>query len=174
MKHQIKYSGEAVVIDGKKYETFESFYNKCVILGEKILAAQENGGIPKISKVLLMPRGSLLVADAVARILKLRGHQVLSIGFTSYDGEVQSEIIRIGQQPTIHDIQNEVVLVLDEVCDSAKTLRVVTQLLNELNAKQVITATVDWKPKNSDGFKPDFYIEEVDQWVVYPGEVLED
>lgn len=173
MKHEIQYSGPAKIINGKKYETFESFYSKCVELGNKINEAEKNKKIPKVTKVLLMPRGSLLVADAVARILHLRGHQVLSIGFTSYDGEVQSETIRIGQQPTIHDIQNEVVLVLDEVCDSAKTLRVVTQLLKEMNAKQVLTATVDWKPKNSDGFKPDFYVEEVDQWVVYPSEVLE-
>lgn len=174
MKHKIQYSGQPTFLDGKKYETFESFYEKCILLGEKISEAQNSNGILKITKILLMPRGSLMVADAVSRILSLRGHQILSIGFTSYDGHVQSETVKIGQKPNLNDVEGEVVLVIDEVCDSSKTLREVKQILVELNAKKVITATVDWKPKNSDKFKPDFYVDEVDQWIVYPSEVLED
>ena len=63
------------------------------------------------------------------------------------------------------------VLVVDDVSDSGNSLKVVKEYVQNLGAKDVRVATLHYKPWS--GYKPNYYAEEVDQWIIYPWEPRE-
>ena len=63
------------------------------------------------------------------------------------------------------------VLVIDDVFDTGNTARAVLDKLAPFKA-EVRLATVYWKPnQNQTAFKPDFYVRETDDWIVFPHEL---
>ncbi|MDD4017279.1 MAG: phosphoribosyltransferase family protein [Kiritimatiellae bacterium] len=63
------------------------------------------------------------------------------------------------------------VLVIDDVFDTGQTARAVMNRLAPSGA-EVRLATVYWKPRqNRTGHKPDFYLRETDDWIVFPHEM---
>jgi hypoxanthine phosphoribosyltransferase len=63
------------------------------------------------------------------------------------------------------------VLVIDDVFDTGNTARAVFEKLEPFGA-EVKLATVYWKPnQNQTAFKPDFYVRETDEWIVFPHEL---
>lgn len=69
------------------------------------------------------------------------------------------------------DVRDKAVLVVDEVADSGRTLRIVVAHLNAQGANEVQTATLYYKPHSV--FKPNYYEIETDRWVVFPWDVKE-
>ena len=63
------------------------------------------------------------------------------------------------------------VLVVDDVSDSGNSLKVVKEYVQNLGAKDVRVVTLHYKPWS--GYKPDYYGEEVDKWIIYPWEPRE-
>ena len=64
------------------------------------------------------------------------------------------------------------VLVVDDIFDSGATIRAVRARLGGTQA-EVRVATPYFKPRrNTAGFGPDFYLREVDAWLVFPHELL--
>ncbi len=63
------------------------------------------------------------------------------------------------------------VLVIDDVFDTGNTARAVLARLAASGA-EVRFATVYWKPdRNQTARKPDFYVRETDDWIVFPHEL---
>ncbi len=63
------------------------------------------------------------------------------------------------------------VLVVDDVADTGESLKVAVEHLDVCGAKGVKTATLYYKPKSC--VKPDFFIIQTDQWIIFPWERLE-
>ena len=63
------------------------------------------------------------------------------------------------------------VLVVDDVADTGESLKVAVEHLDVCGAKSIMTATLYYKPQSI--FKPDFFIIETDQWIIFPWERLE-
>jgi hypoxanthine phosphoribosyltransferase len=63
------------------------------------------------------------------------------------------------------------VLVVDDVSDTGESLKVAVEHLNVCGAKAIKTATLYYKPQSI--FKPDFFIVQTEQWVIFPWERLE-
>jgi len=63
------------------------------------------------------------------------------------------------------------VLVVDDVADTGESLKVAVEHLDVCGAKAIKTATIYYKPQSI--FKPDFFIIQTEQWVVFPWERLE-
>ena len=63
------------------------------------------------------------------------------------------------------------VLVVDDVADTGESLKVAVEHLNVCGAATIKTATIYYKPQSI--FKPDFFIIQTRQWVVFPWERLE-
>jgi len=75
----------------------------------------------------------------------------------------------ITQQVSV-SAKDKCVLVVDDVTDSGKSLRLVCEeLLKE--AREVRTATLYHKPWSC--FRPDFYARETDAWIIFPWEYRE-
>lgn len=73
--------------------------------------------------------------------------------------------------PLNADVSDLVVLIVDDVSDSGETLRAAREHVLGRGASEVRVATLHVKPWSS--FRPDYYAEEVDAWVVYPWEARE-
>jgi len=63
------------------------------------------------------------------------------------------------------------VLVVDDVSDTGESLKVAVEHLDVGGAKAIKTATLFYKPQSI--FKPDFFIVQTEQWVIFPWERLE-
>lgn len=63
------------------------------------------------------------------------------------------------------------VLIIDDVLDTGNTARAVFERLAPCGA-EVRLATVYWKPsQNQTAIKPDYYVRETDEWIVFPHEL---
>ena len=63
------------------------------------------------------------------------------------------------------------VLVVDDVADTGESLKVAVDHLDVCGAKSIKTATLYYKPQSC--LKPDFFIIQTEQWVIFPWERLE-
>lgn len=74
-------------------------------------------------------------------------------------------------QPVSTTVTGKKVLVVDEVADTGKSLKLVKIHLIEQGATQVKIATVYYKPWSV--IKPDYYEKETSKWIVFPWEIKE-
>jgi len=63
------------------------------------------------------------------------------------------------------------VLVVDDVADTGESLKVAVDHLDVCGAKAIKTATLYYKPQSC--LKPDFFIIQTEQWIIFPWERLE-
>jgi len=63
------------------------------------------------------------------------------------------------------------VLVVDDVADTGESLKVAVEHLDACGAKAIKTATLYYKPQSI--LKPDFFIIQTEQWIIFPWERLE-
>jgi len=72
------------------------------------------------------------------------------------------------------DVEGKRVLIVDDVADTGRTLKVVSDLVRERGAAEVRTAVVHLKSTSK--FIPDYYVEEIREWywIIYPWSALED
>ncbi|HDD70426.1 MAG TPA: phosphoribosyltransferase [Candidatus Bathyarchaeota archaeon] len=74
-------------------------------------------------------------------------------------------------QPVSVSVADKRVLIVDEVADTGKSLRLVREHIVEQGACEVKIATVYYKPWSV--VKPDYYAKETSRWVVFPWEIKE-
>jgi len=140
----------------------------CVTLADEIAASGQ-----RFDVLLKLQRGGSFPGDILARRLNVTADKVLSAGITSYEHGVTqgNDKFREGQFPTGTDISGKRVLIVDEVCDSGRTLKHVVAKIKALGAESVAVAVLHYKPtKSVTELVPDFYVAETDQWIVYPWE----
>ena len=74
-------------------------------------------------------------------------------------------------QPLAEDIAKKYVLVVDDVSDTGRSMKVAMDHMIGRGAAGVKTATVYYKPQSI--FKPDFFAESTSDWIIFPWERLE-
>lgn len=74
-------------------------------------------------------------------------------------------------QPVSVNVRGKNVLIVDEVADTGKSLKLVKKHIVEQGAANVRIATVYYKPWSI--VKPDYYEKETSDWIVFPWEVKE-
>lgn len=124
-------------------------------------------------RLVVLPRGGLAPGNILARRLNMSADQVLSAVITSYEtGAFESSgEFRVGQFPGIEEVKGLRLLVVDEVCDTGRTLAEAVRRLQELGAAEVVSAVLHYKPgRSTTGYVPDFYVDKTDEWIVYPWE----
>lgn len=88
-----------------------------------------------------------------------------------YLGVAETKDEPVLTQPVSVDVAGKRVLVVDEVADTGKSLRLVKAHILERGASEVKIATVYYKPWSI--VKPDYYVKETGCWVVFPWEIKE-
>jgi hypoxanthine phosphoribosyltransferase len=74
-------------------------------------------------------------------------------------------------QPVSTSVTGKKVLIVDEVADTGKSLKLVKEHIIEDGAVKVKVATVYYKPWSI--VKPDYYEKETSRWIVFPWEIKE-
>ena len=101
----------------------------------------------------------------------LENAHTVNIKIEFYVGIGKTSREPIVTQPLSEDITNRNVLVVDDVSDSGKSLKVAMEHMLEKGAANVKTATIYYKPQSI--FKPDFFAYSTSAWIIFPWERLE-
>jgi hypoxanthine phosphoribosyltransferase len=153
-------------------ENWQSVNELAFVLADKIEGHCLETG-EQFDKMVLIPRGSYPPANIISRRLGFNANHLLHMCMTSYaDGEIErSGKFIYGQMPKPEEVDGFDLLVIEEVCDTGETLQHASDLLELAGAGLVRTAALHYKPtRSTTGFKPDWYANETDAWIVYPWE----
>ena len=160
----------------KTYISAESLLRDSLALGLQIV---RSGFRP--SFLVGVWRGGAPIGISVQEVLEFNGIECdhIAIRTSSYTGiDQQAKTVRV------HAIDylvsqlsfEDQLLLIDDVFDSGRSLEAVVAELRRRCRRnmpeQVRIATVYYKPaRNKSSIKPDYFIRETDQWLVFPHEV---
>jgi hypothetical protein len=88
-----------------------------------------------------------------------------------YSGVAETKGEPVLTQPVSASVSGKKVLIVDEVADTGKSLKLVKEHIIENGAMKVRVATVYYKPWSL--VKPDYYERETSRWIVFPWEIKE-
>ena len=126
-------------------------------------------GRGKFDAIVAIARGGLVVARLLSDLLGVK--RVASLQIEYYRGVNERE-----KAPRVIgglgiSVRGLNVLVVDDVADTGETLKLAVNYLRELGAGHVASCTLYVKPWCK--FKPDYYAETVEEWIVFPYEHAE-
>jgi hypoxanthine phosphoribosyltransferase len=145
-----------------RYISWPEYGNLAEALAEKVRA---NG--KKYDLVVGIARGGIPVAMVVSDHLNVK---VDFVNVKSYDGIGKRAPPRILSTLT-EGIQGKDILLVDDLVDQGDTLTLMKGYLSEQKPKTLETAVLFKKPWSKT--QPDFFLEEVSEWVVFPFELGE-
>ncbi len=135
------------------------------ILAEKTAdMITEDGYEPDI--MIAISRGGFDPARIISDQLGIR--KLASLQIFYYSGVNEKLEKPIVLFPLNAQIKGLKVLVVDDVSDSGQSLIAVKKYVEEKGAKEVRIATLHHKPWSQ--FEPDYYADEVEEWILYPWE----
>jgi uncharacterized protein len=110
---------------------------------------------------------------APGRILSdlLENAHTLNIKIEFYMGIGKTARNPVVVQPLVEDLTGKNVLVVDDVSDTGRSMKVAMDHMIGKGAAGAKTATVYYKPQSI--FKPDFFAESTSDWIIFPWERLE-
>jgi len=151
--------------NAQKFETVEwnYIYNLLIGLAEKI---KWGGFKPDI--IVGIARGGWFPARIMSDLLDNPNLANIRVEFYVDVYKTVKEPVITQQVST--SVKNKRVLIVDDITDSGKSLKIVRDKLGR-DATEVRTVTLYQKPWSS--FKPDFYARETDAWVIFPWEYHE-
>ncbi|TQV76723.1 hypoxanthine phosphoribosyltransferase [Aliikangiella marina] len=160
----------------KTFITAQELLDMSFELGIQILKSDFS---PKF--IVAVWRGGTPVGIAVQEVMDYYGVKTdhISIRTSSYIGMQQQKEVNVhGLEYIVNNINAEdSLLIIDDVFDSGRSIEA---LIKELRHKcrrntpnDIRVATVYYKPKrNVTDLKPDFYLKETDDWLVFPHELI--
>lgn len=160
----------------KTYISAESLLRDSLALGVQIV---RSGFRP--SFLVGVWRGGAPIGISVQEVLEFNGIECdhISIRTSSYTGiDQQAKTVRVHAVDYLVSRLSfeDQLLLIDDVFDSGRSLEAVVAELQRRCRRnmpeQVRIATVYYKPaRNKSALKPDYFIRETDQWLVFPHEV---
>lgn len=116
-----------------------------------------------------LSRGGLQPVGLLAGEKQLNLRNVATIALTSYDGSKQGDI-DVVMPLHLEDYKKYTsILIVDDLVDSGKTMLFIKKLLeNALPESTIKVAVLYYKPTSK--IKPDYFVEETEDWVVFPWE----
>ena len=127
----------------------------------------ESGFKPDV--VVAVSRGGFAPARILCDLLDIKKLASVKVEYYTSVGVRGNEPVIV--YPLNADVKGLRVLIVDDVADSGHSLRKAKTHVEEKGASEVRTATLHYKPWSV--IKPDYYVDETEDWVVYPWEVAE-
>jgi len=145
-----------------RYISWSEYGNLAEALAEKVRSRGE-----RFDLVIGIARGGLPVAMVVSDRLGVR---IDFINVKSYEGIAQRRTPKIVSTLT-EEMKGKNVLVVDDLVDQGDTMEVVRQYLNGQDPRLLEVAVLFKKPWSK--IEPEYYLEVVDKWIVFPFELGE-
>ncbi|ALL00104.1 phosphoribosyltransferase [Pyrodictium delaneyi] len=144
--------------------TWREVEEGCARIAEEISAK----GV-KVDVIVGVLRGGWIPARLLSDYLGTPAMGALEVKFYRGIGETAER--PVVTQPLIVDIRDKVVLVVDDVADTGKTLNIAINFLTHYGPRKIFTAALYLKPWSM--HRPDFYAEETDAWIIFPWDKAE-
>lgn len=161
--------------DSARWLEWQEVFNMAMDLAGQIETHCVKTG-ERFDAMVVVPRGGYNPASVVSYKLGFSAVDLLHACIGTYAGGESdwSGEYHVGQMPLPEQIKGKNLLIIEEVCDRGRTLKYLTEFLAKNGAKKVCTGVLHYKPGQSlTGFKPDWSVEETEDWIVYPWEVPE-
>ena len=130
------------------------------------LADKTRGGGFKPDVIVGVSRGGWPPARVMSDLLG--NPEIANVRAEFYEGVAETKGEPVITQPVSVSVGGKRVLVMDDVADTGKSLRLVKLHLRERGAAEVRIATVYYKPWSV--VVPDYYMRETRSWIIFPWE----
>jgi len=144
--------------------TWNQIYDMLLNLTKKI---RKNGFKPDI--IVGVSRGGWPPARVLSDLMG--NSNLANVRAEFYLGVAETKEEPVLTQQVSMEVAGKKVLVVDEVADTGKSLKLVKEHIIEKGATEVKIATVYYKPWSI--VKPDYYEKETSKWIVFPWEIKE-
>jgi hypothetical protein len=144
--------------------TWNQIYNMLLSQAEKI---RQSGFKPDI--VIGIARGGWIPARVLSDLLEIPNLATVRVEF--YLGVAEAKKEPVLTQGVSVGVTGKKVLIVDDVADTGKSLKLAREHVLQQGAVEIRTATVYRKPWSI--IKPDYYETETSLWVVFPWETKE-
>ncbi|MDH5753924.1 MAG: phosphoribosyltransferase family protein [Candidatus Bathyarchaeota archaeon] len=144
--------------------TWNRIYGMLLNLAEKI---RKNGFKPDV--IVGVSRGGWPPARVLSDLLD--NPNLANVKAEFYLGVAETKGEPTLTQPVSVAVAGKKVLIVDEVADTGKSLKLVKEHVIKEGAAEVKVATVYYKPWSI--IMPDYYEKETSRWVVFPWEIKE-
>ena len=152
-------------MDKTRFEapSWDYIYKLLIELCEKI---RENGFKPDV--IIGVSRGGWSPARVISDILE--NPNIANIKVEFYKGVYKTTDEPVITQPISVQIKDKRILIVDDVSDTGKTLKLLNYELSK-QTRKIKTVTVYSKPWTC--FTPDFYAKSTNAWIIFPWERFE-
>lgn len=142
--------------------SWNEFYKDCLFLGEKIAKSKI-----KVDRIVAISRGGLVPARILSDFLSLPISNIVISSYSNLKQLKEPEIIEVAP----FNWHNENLLIVDEVSDTGKTFKRALKYFKNKQTGKIYTTSPYIKPKTE--FIPNFYLKEIDAWIVFPYDLRE-
>jgi hypothetical protein len=143
----------------------EKIFDLTYQLGEKI---KKSGFVPDC--LVGISRGGLWVVRTLSDFFDIKDVHITRVIYYE-DVKTTKTKPNLIQDVDKKFLKNKKLLIVDDVSDTGNSLDFTVNLIKEKGIKNFKTATLHYKPWSI--FKPDYFIEETDKWIIYPWEIGE-
>ncbi|UCE44437.1 MAG: phosphoribosyltransferase [Candidatus Bathyarchaeota archaeon] len=141
--------------------TWDKIYDFLLSLAEKI---REDGFKPDV--IVGVSRGGWPPARVMSDLLE--NPEIANVKAEFYIGVAKTKGEPILTQPVSVSVEGKEVLLMDDVADTGKSLRLVNSHLKKKGAIEVKISTIYYKPWSV--VVPDYYEKRTNSWVIFPWE----
>jgi hypothetical protein len=141
--------------------TWEKIYELLLNLASKVRSSNFKPDV-----IVGISRGGWPPARIMSDLLE--NPELANVKAEFYLGVAKAKGEPVITQPVSVSVQGKKVLIVDDVADTGKSLRLVREHLQQRGATDVKIATIYYKPWSI--VKPDWYERETSRWVVFPWE----
>lgn len=163
-------SGQA---EDRENLTWQGFGDACRQIAEQIA---DSGWMPDL--IVAIARGGMLPAGAISYALGVKANGAINVEFYTGVGKTMLEPEILEPYMDISSLEGKRVLIVDDVADSGKTLKLIMDLIakeglsmgSDTAKVDARSATIYLKPTSI--IKPDYVFKQTDKWINFPWSVL--
>ncbi|SDU78053.1 phosphoribosyltransferase [Arcanobacterium phocae] len=154
------YHADTTDLTGKEVLLWDQFGDAMRELAQNIA---DSGFRPEV--IIAIARGGLLPAGALTYALGTKLSDAMNIEFYTDIEQTLPDPVLLEPLLDTESIKGKKLLVVDDVADSGRTLKMAIDMLTELGA-DVRSAVIYDKPRSV--IKPDYSWKATDKWIVFP------
>lgn len=153
--------------------TWQGFGDACRQIAQQIA---DSGWMPDL--IVAIARGGMLPAGAISYALGVKANGAINVEFYTGVGKTMAEPEILEPYMDISSLEGKRVLIVDDVADSGKTLKLIMDLIakeglsmgSDSAKVDARSATIYLKPTSV--IKPDYVFKQTDKWINFPWSVL--
>ena len=153
--------------------TWQGFGDACRQIAQQIA---DSGWMPDL--IVAIARGGMLPAGAISYALGVKANGAINVEFYTGVGKTMLEPEILEPYMDISSLEGKRVLIVDDVADSGKTLKLIMDLIakeglsmgSDTAKVDARSATIYLKPTSI--IKPNYVFKQTDKWINFPWSVL--